>query len=465
MNLTNAAGRKGLAALVTVISLSMASQALAGPCDPPSGSVRPDDPTLVPTINYVLGNPNADATALGQALAACNQVLSRSGQRTHLQARMCVAEAQLRLAKLGNDTTQNYSAASCNFQMAEGLAERARRTSEQTRAQGFRVEALLGLASVSGREQADRLIADADRVHARSLQASPELHFRLYELYSERRDAVRVRREAEHLGTSSRMAALAWIGVAQLEPAQAEDALRRALNAQPRSVAVNSELGRFYFERNNPNDRALARTRLEIATTESPQPDEQRYLPSARYYLSLLVAQEDPRRAADLARDAGPSDFRYQRQACLMQLKIGHERVFDRYQEGNRWINRPVDAMPGFVACQLGDTPEARLLRAMFWLRRAQFYMPPPVLGTRAMRDYQAEVAQASRALDIQVDASTALGWPGQETSPTLREMFDYGRELTAYFDGICLGATRPSDRRTPASRVFSYYGLSDCES
>lgn len=464
------ARRRGLAAFVTVVSLAMASQALAQECRVPSGNPRPDDPALVPTINYVLGNANADARALRDALNACNAVLTRPGQRTSLQAQMCVSEAQLRLAKLGEDPTGNYAAASCGFQIADTLAGRGRRQSEQARAQGLRVEALLGLASVSGRDQAERLIAEADRAHSAATQSSPDVHWRLFEIYRERTDATRARREAEHLGDRGLRPALAWIGVARLDPAHAQESLERAYRAQGDSVAVNSDLGRVYFNRGEWV-RAWDRLRFATGPGRTAEPGFENLQLDAFYYRSILESSGRGfgtlRDARDHADQAGVSQAAL-RQMCLVRLVLGGEDVYRAILDSNNRVigSQPAESLNGYDRCnRMASTAEGQLLLGMFWLRRAQ-YMPASRPDDRAQ--WRAAVARAVSAFSTSrsmqgADRTALLNWPAPpQGAVTLAEMVDYGEQYARYAESGCQGTT-PSDTPNQASAVFRYYHVNSC--
>lgn len=465
MMLMRAAGRTALGGVVTALTLVLAGQAWAQDCTDARIRDRAVSTNISPSANFTLNSlATASVPQLEVLVQDCTGTLTAS-RNNSTPALMCVARAQLELAKRdGQNQTTLFNNARCHLYRASAL----RNSNVRTEADGLRAEAVLGLRRVDPGRAA---VYDAElrELHASAGSGgSPTVHAAIADmLVRENNDSAATAEVNAHLQGAARargLIAVADLQVAAQRPEAARETLRMAVSAD-NSVATNTALGRVYYRLGNSPD---ARTHLERALALTATEADQAYLPDANYYLSLVLARENPTRAAQLARDAGPSKFEYQRQACLMQLVIGGETVFSRARgPGNEWVYRPVDSLPGYAACNnLGNSAEARLLRAMFWMRRAQFFMPPPALGTPAQRAYQREVANATEALNIDVESTVALNWPGHAVTnerPSMRDMFEYGRGLSAYFDGICLGASRPNDRGSGAASVFSYYGLGDC--
>ena len=123
MMLATTARRNGLAALVTVLSLAMASQAWAQSSECPNASIRGRArPAIVPsTLLRVIDNPSASVSELDGVRNDCQVILTGS-QNGSIDALMCVARAQVKLADRDVDSATNYGYARCHAYRAGRLA-------------------------------------------------------------------------------------------------------------------------------------------------------------------------------------------------------------------------------------------------------------------------------------------------------------------------------------------------------
>jgi tetratricopeptide (TPR) repeat protein len=472
MKLTHAGRRAAFAGLVAGLLLSVSTQAWAADDCVSHSSVLPDQVRIGATRDSVpasalalVSDPNATTTSLGIGMNDCRRVLSQ--HQGAVPALMCVAHGDISLARLNVDPQGNYLEARCYLDRVNRL--RGAHGDERASANALRADALVGLLGLNvGADQTAVYNSELLEMHdAAPTQVSEAVHMtvaRIYVAQNTAAGAASAESEAAHLN-DPRDRALTLISVAQLQrtlgqgPDIVNATLRRAHDASD-SVATNSALGTAYFDMGDWNRAA---SYLNAAIHETPQPDEQAYLPDAYYHLSMVEAHNGNfLQALARARSAGPSNFAYQRQLCLMELKVGGAEVYSR-DSGARTPHAG-EEMPGYAACNLGaSSPEAQLLLGMFWLRHAQFRGAdlPPRLGTQAGTDWRDAVYKASQAFNngsrLLGTSTAALDWPAQP-AVQLSDMLNYGQTLAAYVGTFCAGPPTPA--HGVAEGIFVNYSI-----
>ncbi len=465
MKLMRAAGRNALAGFVTVLSFGIAANAWAQTSECPGSSVSGRARAgLVPsTLLSVIDDRNASVEALQQVARDCQQILTQS-QRGSIDALMCVARAQIKLADRGVDAVTNYGYARCHAYRAYRLSSGDARA----RASAVRAEALVGLIGAnSGSADAYSQELLGSDVHNSSAPAA--VHRAVAQIYTNRNDITRALAEArgDLQGTDR---ALALINISSKRGGDTA-LLTEALRADSRSVAVNAALGVAYATMPQPNwpaayDRLLQAT-YDGATVE---PGYENLQEQAFLYRSVLASSGNPQygtiadaiRFTSRAGNTAPA----LRQGCLVRLVAGGEEVFQAPRDSRGDYIRPRDSrgraigpiettdvqrLPAYDHCnRLTSTAEGQLLLGMFWLRYAQLLgqAESPDPGTFGERPWRAAVDNATRYFQngstSLTDNRAKLGWPGH-ADVTYRAMFDYGQALTGFIQSYCRSGTGPA--------------------
>lgn len=410
-------------------------------------------------------NPvNGDVSQLRAALADCQA--ARSNRSVYnVESYLCVAEATFKLAQSpGQPAEASLRDAYCNFDFAAALADRhgaSARTLRATAHEG-RGNTLIALHNLSPGTSTANAYRD-DAVQAYSAAISAEANAERY-----RARAVGLL-EQGHIAQARNDIAAAWngrgdgslttgpdlaltlvrIGRAPNVPGGAE-LFGWAAEAAPNSVSANAALGIAYF---NAGDFDRARAALEAANRPTAVDDSQQgstnYLAEARYHLALLEIENARRLGrpanwnavfsyADGATGrAGSSAFEHRRLRCIAYIRRG-------------WAAN--DQPQADYCASLGGSPEAELLRGMYYLRLAQYLNPRTVATTPARQRYIEAITQATTAFNRGNDAAlrspnpdaTATWRPEYADTFNVRHVLEYGRSV------IAADCPLPVDMRIP---------------
>lgn len=463
MMLVRAARQAAFAGLSTALMLGFALDAAAQTSECPnarvSGRARPG---LVPTtLLSVIDNAASTNEQLQLALNDC-QLILRDSQRGSVDALMCVARAQIRLADRDIDPGSNYGYARCHAYRAARLGGAGVRT----RADALRADALVGLMRVNAGSADDysrELLRD---VH--NAQASDAVHRAVADMYVRQRNAPEALREARaHLQGTAR--ALTLINISNM-PGGDSRLLDEAYASDSSSVAVNSALGIAYFNRGE-GDWGRAWQRLEFATRDrqTPEPGYESLQLDAFYYRSVLEASNrgyGTLRDALVHADQAGNTQHALRQACLVRLMIGGEEVYRVTRNARGALIDMSPSTDGQRSCQrLGSSPEGQLLEGMYWLRYSQFRGEAfsPAVGAPGHAPWREAVNTAERAFENGRDALGAdnrtLGWPGWG-SVSLRAMLGFGNKLADLFQSYCQGEINANADELRAGDVFVHYKI-----
>jgi len=397
--------------------------------------------------------PEASSTSLQAAERACLDALQ--GRRPMIDAYLCVGEARMQ--------TQQFSGASCAFHTAASVAS----TDPRRRGDAYAREgdALSAMAREAGGADQRGLLDNAGAAYTSSINAdrtSPKLAerylsradilLRMGEDDAARADIQLASSLPGNAGTASAFVRLLELRMGRgesLRDASLRELARAAWRADQRSAATNSFYGQVLFFENNPGADQALRDAIRFA-----QPGDQRYLPEAHYYLSLLEARASNYQAsAQDASDAGDGDFRYQRQECLMELVRGGAQVYARDRSHRNTSPEEARGMPAYRACNVGPSAEAQLLLGMYWLRHAMYRgadLAPNRQGpnyrpwAEALNNAGSAFRQGMAALGNERPSLESLRWdelPSEHV--TLYDMLDYGAQLTTYFLTQC-GSAAP---------------------
>ncbi|MEQ1493731.1 MAG: hypothetical protein ABL932_24620, partial [Terricaulis sp.] len=352
----------------------------------------------------VIDNPGASVDELQGVRRDCQEILTGS-QNGSVDALMCVARAQVKLADRDVDAATNYGYARCHAYRAGRLASGEARS----RANAVRAEALVGLMRVNA-GSADSYSQELLRDDVHNSAAALPVHRAVAQMYVNRNNATAALREARtHLTGAAR--ALRLIDIANM-PGGDSNLLDEAYGADQASVATNSALGAAYFRR---QDWARAADRLRFATQSgrTPEPGYESLQLDAFYYLSVIQAANigygTPSEAKDSADRAGVTPYAM-RQACLSRLIVGRDEVYQTLRlANNQVVPQPGTVTNGYERCnRLSSTPEGQLLIGMYWLRYAQHLPAVPPNRTDPRRErWNTAIDNATRAF---TNGETQLG-------------------------------------------------------
>ncbi len=411
-------------------------------------------------------NPvNGDVNQLRAALADCQAARRGNRNAYNVESYLCIAQASFKLAQSpGQQAETGLRDAYCNFDFAAALADRHTAASARplrATAHEGRGNTLIALHNMSLGSAAAAYRDDAVLAYSAAISAEPNA-----ERYRSRAVGLL---EQGHIAQARSDIAAAWNGRGDGSLTTGPDLaltlvrIGRAPNvadsaqlfgwaaeAAPNSVSANAALGIAYF---NAGDFERARTALENANRPTAVDDSQQgstnYLAEARYHLALIEIENARRLGrpanwnavfsyADGATGrAGSSAFEHRRLRCVAYIRRG-------------WSAN--DQPQADYCASLGGSPEAELLRGMYYLRLAQYLNPRSVATTPARQRYIEAITQATTAFNRGNDAAlrspnpdaTASWRPEYQSEFNVRHVLEYGRSV------ITADCPLPSDMRIP---------------
>lgn len=489
MGLAASARRRMFAGLLALCAMASANQSWAKKGPPPSLVPCPSD---IQEMREVLAKRRPAATPAPPAVQLAQQVLpsmgdprildlaydtcraAAEGKKTYrFDAFRCMGEASARLAQAGTNTEPNFRGAYCALQVAVDLAGRASSPpakAELAAAHEGSARALVALAELSP-ASADSYSSAAVREYdnALRLEATPERHFELGQLYLTRDEPGKAEQQITKGAslapkgsyTAGMLVDLAEVQVARgSSPEQVLEILTLAQKADAESVAVNGAMGIALFELDRAEE---ARAAFEKVVKTAPQEDEagttaRNYRAEAHYHLALLDARTAKSRAswkavaqtAQRAIQAGGGDFRFRRLLCLSQIAHGAA------AEAGGW-------------CQGSNTPEGQLLQGIYHLAQSQT-VPSFVVRrnpTANEQRYREFVGQAKAAFANAANDGGTLSWPGLEAGPSMQDTVAFAEQLIEYRNDFCRNSRllRPAEGNDTAGAraLFERYNVLEC--
>jgi tetratricopeptide (TPR) repeat protein len=475
----------GAAALLALVALPACTTTgpSGGPVGPSSGAATP----LVSSARSLLARGTLTDV---QASIPVFQTATTAAGESKLQAYTGLGDAYVWLAQNNPGSAEaNYDSARAAY--AQAVAQAGTTSGDDVAAaHAGQAKALLALHGyrgsrpAAGRDQINYL-ATAITEYTAAVNAAankrPEWYYELANAYRQSNNnaaAITAYQNGAALQPGTTQASAALLEVASLQstgpiPTNAADdavlqTLIQAKNANPRSAATRTMLGRRYFDRGSFDS---AREEFTAALSADPNTttglDGTSYLADANYYLSVLAANGSGANAAQVvsyaqaAIDAGGGELRHRRQLCLSHI-LRADQSFVRGESLSR--------------CQLGDTAQGRLLLGMYYLRLAQFRNPTTDINnpetSRWIGDLTAARDQFQDSRELAAATSTTdrdrtLDWAGLSSPLATVDAADYGVGRVSYCAGQfapLFGAAPAAGNEATARSFFARYRLTDCD-